>query len=156
MVAKRSAGILLFRRADSQLDVLLGHMGGPFWKGRESGAWSIPKGEYLPDEVAEAAARREFVEELGVEVPAGEFLPLGEVKQTGGKTVTVWALASDLDPRSIKPGTFTMEWPKGSGRIEEFPELDRVEWFDLASAQSKIVAGQREFLNRLEQHLAAR
>jgi predicted NUDIX family NTP pyrophosphohydrolase len=152
VVHKRSAGILLFRRApgpDGELQVLLGHMGGPFWARRDAGAWSVIKGEYEPDEMPEAAARREFQEELGLPVPGGELLPLGEARQAGGKVVTVWALAGDLDPSLAVPGTFTMEWPRGSGRIQEFPEIDRAAWLDLGQAREKIIPAQRVFLDRL-------
>ncbi|MBB5907242.1 NUDIX domain-containing protein [Actinoalloteichus hymeniacidonis] len=149
MAPRRSAGLLLFRRTDSTIEVLLGHLGGPFWARREAGAWSIPKGEYSDDETPEAAARREFREELGLPVPAGELRPLGEVRQSGGKVVTAWALEADLDPSSIIPGTFELEWPRGSGRIARFPELDRVEWCTVASARERIVGGQRALLDRL-------
>lgn len=124
-------------------------MGGPFWARKDAGAWSIPKGEYEPDEAPEAAARREFTEELGLPVPPGELVELGEVKQSGGKVVTVWALEGDLDPADAIPGTFEMEWPRGSGRVQQFPEVDRVEWFGFEHAAEKIVAKQREFLDRL-------
>ncbi|MGH9061392.1 MAG: NUDIX domain-containing protein [Acidimicrobiales bacterium] len=153
MVAKRSAGLLLFRRPGDEVEVLLGHMGGPFFARRDAGAWSVPKGELEPGEQAEAAARREFAEELGLPVPDGALLELGDVTQKNGKVVTVWALEADLDPAAVDPGTFEMEWPKGSGRTQTFPELDRVEWFDLARADEKIVAGQRAFLDRLTDHL---
>jgi predicted NUDIX family NTP pyrophosphohydrolase len=149
VTGKRSAGILLFRRADTAVEVLLGHLGGPFWARKDAGGWSVPKGEYEPDETPEAAARREFQEELGVPVPAGEFLPLGEIKQSSGKVVTVWAVESDFDPAVVVPGTFEMEWPKGSGRTQEFPEIDRVAWFELDPAREKLIAGQRPFLDRL-------
>ncbi|MCW2871032.1 NUDIX domain-containing protein [Actinacidiphila oryziradicis] len=149
MTGKRSAGILLFRGDGAGTEVLLGHMGGPFWAGRDAGAWSVPKGEYEPDEDPCAAARREFEEELGMPPPTGEFLALGSVRQSGGKVVTVWAVESDLDPGLVVPGTFEMEWPKGSGRIQAFPEIDRVEWFVLGQARSKIVVKQRDFLDRL-------
>ncbi|HEY4020757.1 MAG TPA: NUDIX domain-containing protein [Pseudonocardiaceae bacterium] len=149
MVAKRSAGILLYRRSAEGVEVLLGHMGGPFWARKDEGAWSIPKGECEPDEAALAAARREFQEELGLPVPDGELVELGEVRQSGGKVVTAWALAGDLDPASVVPGTFEMEWPRGSGKVKEFPEIDRAEWFDLGAAEGKIVAGQRPLLGRL-------
>ncbi|MEU5643871.1 NUDIX domain-containing protein [Streptomyces milbemycinicus] len=171
MTAKRSAGILLFRGAEAEAEakgagaraagtdpvsaaqVLLGHMGGPFWARKDERAWSIPKGEYEPDEAPEAAARREFQEELGLPPPPGDLLPLGSVQQTGGKVVTVWALAADLDPRQVTPGTFEMEWPRGSGRLQTFPEIDRVAWLDLAQARTKIVAKQEIFLDRLEERL---
>jgi predicted NUDIX family NTP pyrophosphohydrolase len=149
MAEKRSAGILLFRKAGATVEVLLGHMGGPFWARRDASGWSVPKGEYEPDEAPEAAARREFQEELGVPVPAGELLALGDIRQAGGKVVTVWAVQGDLDPDAVVPGTFEMEWPKGSGRIQQFPEIDRVAWFDLDQAREKLVSGQRVFLDRL-------
>jgi predicted NUDIX family NTP pyrophosphohydrolase len=140
---------VVFRRSDGVAEVLLGHMGGPFWARKDDGGWSVPKGEYLPDEEPEAAARREFQEELGMPAPAGDLLELGEVKQSGGKVVTAWAVEGDVDPSLVVPGTFEMEWPKGSGRMQEFPELDRVAWFDLAQARAKILVGQRPFLDRL-------
>ncbi|HEX9336343.1 MAG TPA: NUDIX domain-containing protein [Pseudonocardiaceae bacterium] len=149
MAGKRSAGILVFRRTNGQVEVLIAHMGGPLWARRDAGAWSIPKGEYEPDETAEAAARREFQEELGLPVPAGELVELGSVTQSSGKVVTAWALEGDLDPGLVVPGTFEMEWPKGSGVRREFPEIDRAAWFDLAAAREKLVTAQREFLDRL-------
>lgn len=149
VVAKRSAGIVLYRRSAGGVEVLLGHMGGPFWARKDAGAWSIPKGECEPDEDAVNAARREFQEELGLPVPDGDLTELGEVKQSGGKVVTAWALAGDLDPALVVPGTFEMEWPPRSGTMKEFPEVDRVEWFDLATANEKIVGGQRPLLARL-------
>ena len=148
MSARQSAGILLYRK-ENGLEVLLGHMGGPFWARRDAGAWSLPKGEYGPDEEPEAAARREFAEELGLPAPDGELIELGTVRQSGGKVVTAWALAAEFDPEQILPGTFEMEWPKGSGRIQQFPEIDRAAWFDLARAREKIVASQQPFLDRL-------
>ena len=149
MVAKRSAGIVLYRRSAEGVEVLLGHMGGPFWTRKDAGAWSIPKGEIEPDEEPLAAARREFQEELGLPVPAGDLVELGEVKQSSGKVVTAWALAGDLDPAKVVPGTFELEWPRGSGKFKEFPEIDRAQWFDLAGAAEKIVAGQRPLLARV-------
>lgn len=153
MVAKRSAGIVLYRRSADGVQVLLGHMGGPFWARKDAGGWSIPKGELEPGEDAVSAARREFQEELGLPVPDGELVELGEVKQSGGKVVTAWALAGDLDPALVVPGTFEMEWPRGSGKVTEFPEIDRADWFDLATAAEKIVAGQRPLLDRLAELL---
>jgi predicted NUDIX family NTP pyrophosphohydrolase len=147
--AKHSAGILVFRRVDGTVQVLLGHMGGPFWQRRDTGAWTFPKGEYDQDEDPEAAARREFSEELGLSVPHGELIPLGTVRQSGGKQVTVWAVEGEVDPADVTVGTFEMEWPKGSGRVQTFPELDRVAWFDLESAREKLIAAQRVFLDRL-------
>jgi predicted NUDIX family NTP pyrophosphohydrolase len=154
MATKRSAGVLLFRTTGGtggggDIEVLLGHMGGPFWARRDAGAWSLVKGEYGPEESALAAARREFQEEVGRPLPDGEPLPLGETEQSGGKIVTAWALHADFDPALAVPGTFTMEWPKGSGRMREFPEIDRVAWFTLPRAHEKIVKGQRVFLDRL-------
>jgi predicted NUDIX family NTP pyrophosphohydrolase len=149
---KRSAGILLFRRTSGQLEVLLGHMGGPFWARKDDGAWSIPKGEIDPDEDQLAAARREFTEELGLDVPDGDLIELGELTQSGGKVVTAWALEADLDPERVVPGTFEMEWPPKSGKRASFPELDRVAWLESSTAARKIVTGQREFLKRLAQH----
>ncbi|HVV14174.1 NUDIX domain-containing protein [Amycolatopsis sp.] len=150
-MSKQSAGILLYRKENGPLEVLLGHMGGPFWARKDEGGWSLPKGEYGPGETPEAAARREFQEELGLAVPTGDLVPLGEVRQSGGKTVTAWALRGDLAPASVVPGTFELEWPRGSGRLQEFPELDRVEWFDVETARTKLVKGQRVFLDRLEE-----
>ncbi|MGW0864792.1 NUDIX domain-containing protein [Streptomyces sp. NPDC002611] len=149
---KRSAGLLLFRPTGTGPEVLLGHMGGPFFTRRDAGAWTVPKGEYEPDEPAWAAARREFQEELGLPPPDGEAIALGEVRQTGGKIVTVWAIEADLDPATITPGTFRMEWPPKSGRLQEFPELDRVAWFALDRAREVIVKAQTAFLDRLAEH----
>ncbi|HVW40318.1 MAG TPA: NUDIX domain-containing protein [Amycolatopsis sp.] len=146
---KRSAGILLYRWNNGAIEVLLGHMGGPFWARRDAGGWSVPKGEYEPDEAPQAAARREFQEELGLPVPDGDLVDLGEVRQSGGKVVTVWALEGSLDPAAVVPGTFEMEWPKGSGRMREFPEIDRAAWFDVEEARAKIVKSQAPFLDRL-------
>ncbi|KPI08713.1 NUDIX hydrolase [Actinobacteria bacterium OK074] len=152
MTRRRSAGLLLFRRGAGGVEVLLGHMGGPFFARRDAGAWSIPKGEYEPDEPAWDAAHREFREELGLAPPDGEAVPLGEVRQPGGKTVTAWAIEADLDPAAVVPGTFTLEWPPHSGRVQEFPELDRVAWFGLAGAREVIVPAQATFLDRLTEH----
>ncbi|MES9523538.1 NUDIX domain-containing protein [Streptomyces capoamus] len=149
---KRSAGLLLFRHTADGLEVLLGHMGGPLWAKKNAGAWTVPKGEYEPEEPAWEAARREFREELGVAPPDGEAVPLGEVAQRNGKIVTAWAVAADLDPRAITPGTFTMEWPPRSGRRQEFPELDRVAWFGLDRAREVIITAQAAFLDRLAEH----
>jgi predicted NUDIX family NTP pyrophosphohydrolase len=150
---KRSAGLLVFRRADAGVEVLLGHMGGPFWARKDAGAWSIPKGEYDADEPPQAAARREFSEELGMPPPDGPLIELGEVRQAGGKTVSAWAVEGDLDPADVVPGTFRLEWPRGSGRTQEFPEVDRVAWFDLDSARAKVVSAQRDLLDRLVRRL---
>ncbi|MEV5528935.1 NUDIX domain-containing protein [Streptomyces prunicolor] len=149
---KRSAGLLLFRHTDRGLEVLLGHMGGPFFARRDAGAWGVPKGEYEPDETAWDAARREFQEELGLAPPEGEAIALGEVRQTNGKVVTVWAIEADLDPAAMVPGTFRMEWPPKSGQFQEFPELDRVEWLSLERAREVIITAQATFLDRLVEH----
>lgn len=149
MTGVRSAGILLFRKRDGRLEVLLGHIGGPFFVRKDAGGWSIPKGETEQGEDLEAAARREFQEEVGLPVPEGELVDLGAERQSTGKVVTIWALEGDLDPADAVPGTFEMEWPRGSGRMQEFPEIDRVEWFDLATAADKLVKGQRVFVSRL-------
>ncbi|MFJ9740699.1 NUDIX domain-containing protein [Streptomyces sp. NPDC101166] len=152
MTAKHSAGLLLFRHTDDGLEVLLGHMGGPYFAKKDAGAWTVPKGEYDPDEPAWDAARREFREELGLPPPDGEAVPLGRVRQTGGKVVTAWAVEADLDPAAVVPGTFVMQWPPGSGRTAEFPELDRVAWLGLARARELIVTAQTAFLDRLAEH----
>jgi len=149
MAAKRSAGLLVYRTSGGRTEVLLGHMGGPFWARKDTAAWSVPKGEYDGDETPEAAARREFTEELGLPAPDGPLIALGEVRQSGGKTVTVWAVEGDLSPDDVVPGTFTLEWPPRSGTTREFPELDRVAWLDLDTAREKLVKGQRAFLDRL-------
>ena len=148
----RSSGVLLFRRPSGRVEVLLGHMGGPFWAKKDDGAWSIPKGEHGPGEDAEAAARREFAEELGLPVPAAELHPLGEL--TGRKVLAVWAGEGDLDVTAVRSNTFELEWPPRSGRTQEFPEIDRAAWFDLGAARGKIVKGQLPFLDRLLGSLA--
>jgi predicted NUDIX family NTP pyrophosphohydrolase len=149
VAVKRSAGILVFRVRGGELEVLLGHLGGPFWARRDAGAWSVPKGEYEADEAPVHAARREFCEELGVPVPEGDLIELGTARQAAGKLVTLWAVQGDLDPDVVRPGTFDLEWPKGSGRIRQFPEIDRVEWFSLDQARDRLVSGQRGFLDQL-------
>ncbi|MEV6771763.1 NUDIX domain-containing protein [Nocardia sp. NPDC051030] len=155
MSLRHSAGVLLFRRT-SGLEVLLGHMGGPLWAKKDAAAWSIPKGELDPAEDHKSAAAREFTEELGLPVPEGEWIPLGEVEYGSGKgkkQVTVWAVEGDLDPADVAPGTFEMEWPPRSGRMAEFPEIDRAEWFTPEVAHEKLGKGQRPFLDRLVEHL---
>jgi len=148
-VARKSAGLLLFRRKSNALQVLLVHPGGPLWAKKDEGAWSIPKGEYDVDETPLAAARREFLEELGLPAPDGALIPLGEIRQPSGKLITAWAVEADLDPAAIVPGTFELEWPRGSGRVQTIPEVDRVAWFSLDEARLRIVEGQRPFLDRL-------
>jgi predicted NUDIX family NTP pyrophosphohydrolase len=149
MAGVRSAGILVWRGSGEQLEVLIAHMGGPFWARKDAGAWSIPKGECEPGEDDLAAARREFQEELGLPVPAGPVVSLGDAKQSSGKVVAIWAVEGDIDPAAVVPGTFEMEWPRGSGRVREFPEVDRAAWCDLETARKKLVGGQRPFLDRL-------
>ena len=149
-MATRSAGLLLHRTtAAGDLEVLLVHPGGPFWARRDAGAWSIPKGEYADDEDPLVAARREFAEELGHPPPDVTAVPLGEVRQKGGKLVVAWAVEGDLDPTSIVSNTFELELPRGSGRLREFPEVDRAEWFTLEEAAVRILEGQRPLLEAL-------
>ena len=149
MAATRtSAGLVLYRR-ETRLQVLHGHMGGPFWARKDDGAWSIPKGEYGAGEDAFTAARREFAEELGSAPPQDGYLELGEVRQANGKVVTAWAVEGDLDADAIVSNTFDLEWPPRSGRHQSFPEVDRAAWFDLEAARPKLVKGQSEFLDRL-------
>lgn len=143
-----SAGILLHRVREGRREVLLGHLGGPFWAKRHERAWSIPKGVVEEGEQPEDAARREFLEELGVPVPEGPWLDLGSVRQSR-KDVVVWAVEADLDPSAVVPGTFDLEWPPGSGTLQAFPELDRVAWFGLGDAAEAVVAAQAVFLERL-------
>jgi predicted NUDIX family NTP pyrophosphohydrolase len=145
---KRSAGILMYRRPGRGLQVLLVHPGGPFWARKDLGAWSIPKGEYAEGEDPLAVARREFAEELGAE-PAGDFWELGELVQPSRKVVTVWAVEGDFDVAGLKSNTFELEWPPKSGRKAQFPEVDRAEWFAPDQARTKILPGQREFIDRL-------
>jgi predicted NUDIX family NTP pyrophosphohydrolase len=145
---KQSAGIVLYRREPTGISVLLVHPGGPFWAKKDRGAWSIPKGEYAGSEDPLAVAVREFEEETGARL-TGEFRPLGEVRQAGGKRVTAWALEGDLDPAAIRSNTFELEWPPKSGRKQNFPEIDRAQWFSLDAAREKILASQRELIERL-------
>ena len=154
---KRSAGILLHRTGADGREVLLVHPGGPFWAKRDDGSWSIPKGEYGDGEDGLAAARREFEEELGSALPDDAHLrELGEVKQSGGKRVVAWAVEGDLDASAAHSNTFEMEWPPRSGRRQEFPEIDRAEWFTLARAREKLLPAQAAFLDRLEEEEAER
>ncbi len=140
--------MLLHRRGADGTEVLLGHMGGPFWARKDAGGWSVPKGEYAEGEDPEAAARREFAEELGSPVPAAELVPLGELRASG-KVLTVWAAEGDLDADACTSNTFALEWPPRSGRVQEFPEIDRAAWFGLAEAREKLVRGQVPLLDRL-------
>jgi predicted NUDIX family NTP pyrophosphohydrolase len=155
-VARRSAGILLYRLTSGEPEVLLVHPGGPFWASRDLGAWSIPKGEYGDEEDPRAAAAREFEEELGTAPPAREaMLELGEVTQRSGKVVTGFALEGDLDPARVRSNTFAMEWPPRSGRTQQFPEVDRAAWFAPAAAREKLVPAQAELVDRLLERLTA-
>ena len=148
MSVRRSAGLLLFRRLP-HLEVLIAHTGGPLWAKKDLAAWSIPKGEYDEDEPARAAAAREFTEELGLPVPAGDWLDLGEIRQKNGKQVRAWAVEADLAVESITPGLFELEWPPRSGRLQQVPEVDRVQWFTPDEARPRLFAGQPELLDRL-------
>ncbi|MGN6460232.1 MAG: NUDIX domain-containing protein [Pseudolabrys sp.] len=157
-MAKESAGLMLWKRESGALRVLLVHLGGPFWAKRDAGAWTIPKGEFGADETPLAVARREFAEELGVsleDVSTGEILPLGSVRQAGGKTVTGFAAQGDLDAAAIVSNTFELEWPPRSGRRRTFPEVDRAAWFSLAQARERINPAQAAFLDALEAAVGA-
>ena len=151
---RTSAGLLLYRRGGSGVEVLIGHMGGPFWARKDDAAWSVPKGEYDPGEEPFDVALREFEEELGSPVPAEEFLPLGEVTQAGGKVLTAWAAEGDLDADAARSNTFPLEWPPRSGRMQEFPEIDRAAWLPVDEARTKLVRGQVPLLDRLLNALA--
>jgi predicted NUDIX family NTP pyrophosphohydrolase len=152
---KRSAGLLLYRRTAGGIEVLLGHPGGPFWRNKDMGSWSIPKGLIGAGESPLAAAKREFVEETGYK-PRGKSLPLGAAKQPGGKIVHVWAVEDNWDAALLKSNMFEMEWPPGSGRRQSFPELDRAAWLSLAEARAKLLKGQVVFLYRLVEALDGR
>ena len=146
---RRSAGILLYRRNGGELEVLLAHPGGPFWQKRDAGAWTIPKGEFDAGEEPEAAARREFREELGIDA-TGTLQPLGEIVQKGRKHVVAFALEGNFDTATLRSDTFEIEWPPRSGRLRAFPEVDRVEWMTLRAAREKILPSQAVLLERLE------
>jgi predicted NUDIX family NTP pyrophosphohydrolase len=147
-VPKTSAGLLLYRRRPSGVEVLLVHPGGPFWQRKDRGAWSIPKGEAAESEDLLAVAQREFREETGFSV-AGATIALGAIRQSGAKIVHAWAVEADLDPSEIRSNTFEMEWPRGSGQVRAFPEVDRAAWFNLAEAHQRIHVGQRKILDAL-------
>lgn len=153
MVRRRSAGLLLHRRRNGVVEVLLGHPGGPYFANKDDGVWSIPKGEYEGDEEPLAAAYREFTEEIGTAPPDVEPVALGENLQSNGKVAVIWALEGDLDVEEISCNLFEMEWPPRSGRMQSFPELDRAAWFDLSTARRKAFASQVVFFDRLEQAL---
>jgi len=151
--AKKSAGLLMFRRGDGRLvEVLLAHPGGPLWARKDLGAWTIPKGEYT-DEEPLAAAQREFREETGF-APAGPFIELSAVKQKSGKVVSAWAFEGDCDPSELRSNTFQLEWPKGSGRMHDWPEVDRAAWFTIEEAPARILPAQQPLLDRLLERLA--
>ncbi len=152
---RQSAGLLLYRTNDGVLEVLLGHPGGPFWARKDDGAWSIPKGEYGEGEEPWAAALREFAEEVGVAAPVGPVIAFAPLKQPGGKIVTAFAVEGDVEVTAAVSNTFTLEWPRGSGTFRDYPELDRIGWFDIPSARLKILKGQQPLLDWLIQALAA-
>lgn len=156
MAAKRSAGILLFRHNGGEPEFLLVHPGGPFWTKKDAGAWSIPKGQIEAEEEPRACAVRELEEELGQapELDPEQLIELGSVKQKAGKVVEAWAAEAEFDPAALASNTFTMEWPPRSGNQQEFPEVDRAEWFDLDTARKKILPAQAELLDRLLDHLS--
>jgi predicted NUDIX family NTP pyrophosphohydrolase len=149
-----SAGILLFRRHQDRLELLLAHPGGPFWQTRDLGHWTIPKGEVEPGEAWLTVARREFAEEVGTELEVRDDLPLGEITQKSGKLVVAWGVEGDLDPAFAHSNTFSIEWPPKSGRIQVFPEIDRVEWFEAPEARRRLKPAQVPFIDRLEAALA--
>ena len=153
MAHAQSAGVVLYRRRDAGLEVLLVHPGGPFWARRNEGAWSIPKGEFAPGEAPAAAARREFTEETGLGLPA-DLVPLTPVAQSRGKTVHPFAVEGDLDPSAVTSNLFTVEWPPRSGRMQSFPEIDRAAWFSLDEARRRIVPGQQAILEELRERVA--
>ncbi|HEY0516780.1 MAG TPA: NUDIX domain-containing protein [Solirubrobacteraceae bacterium] len=155
-MASRSAGLLPYRRRDGRLEVLIGHMGGPYWAKKDERAWSIVKGELLEDEQPYAAALREFAEETGVAPPAGVPLELGQVRQSSGKTVAAWAIeAEQLDAAALRSNTFELEWPPRSGRMQRFEEMDRFEWCPLELACRRLIAGQVSLAQRLAELLAS-
>jgi len=147
-VPKQAAGILLYRRGPAGLEVLLAHPGGPLWARKDAASWTLPKGQFTDDELPLDAAKREFEEEMG-SAPAGDFQPLGTVKQPSGKIIHAWAVESDFDVSTVKSNLFSMEWPPKSGRHGEFPEVDRAGWFSIEHARLKILKGQAPFLDRL-------
>lgn len=157
MATKRSAGILLFRRNGGEVEFLLIHPGGPFWAKKDAGAWSIPKGQIESEEEPQACALRELEEELGPapSLDPEQLIELGSIRQRAGKVVEAWAAEAEFDPATLASNTFSMEWPPKSGGMQDFPEVDRAEWFDLETARAKILPAQGEFLDRLLERLAA-
>ena len=158
MAGKHSAGVLLFRREGGELEFLLVHPGGPFWRRKDAGAWTIPKGQIEDEEEPRACAIREMEEELGAapRLDPEELIELGSIRQRAGKTVEAWAAEAEFDPADLASNTFTMEWPPRSGSEQEFPEVDRAAWFDLATAREKILPAQADLLDRLVELLAKR
>lgn len=146
---KLSAGLLVYRVVDGVVEVLIGHPGGPFWARRDDGAWSIPKGEYTADEDPWAVAQREFIEEIGKPAPSGPAVRFAPLRQPSGKIITAYAVRGDVDLDGTVSNTFELEWPKGSGQLRAFPEIDRVGWFPVAVARQKLLKGQRPLLDRL-------
>lgn len=153
MTHKKSAGLLVYRLREGRIEVFLVHMGGPYWKDKDQGAWTIPKGEFGPEEEPLDAAMREFSEETGLSA-GGDFVPLSPVTQKGGKEVIAFAVEADPDPSKVRSNTFTMEWPPNSGKMQEFPEVDRAAWFSIAEARRKVISGQAGLLDELEAKLA--
>lgn len=151
-MAKQAAGLLVYRRSNSELEVLIVHNGGPWFKNKDKGFWSIPKGEYEVEEPKEAALR-EFKEELSLEPPPGEWMDLGEIKQKGGKVVVAWAVEGDIDVSHFRSNTVKKEWPPRSGKLVEWPEIDKAEWFNLEKASEKLNPAQIDFLKRLADKL---
>jgi predicted NUDIX family NTP pyrophosphohydrolase len=148
-MAQKSAGLLLYRQSGESVEVFLVHPGGPFWTRRDDGAWSIPKGEFVDGEDPLEVAKREFKEETGFDIE-GEFEAMRPTRQAGGKLVYAWAVQGDINASVIRSNSFSMEWPPRSGKIQDFPEVDRGEWFDLTSAKRKILKGQLEILEQLQ------
>jgi len=151
---KKSAGILAYRKGVSGLEVFLMHPGGPYWKNKDLGAWSIPKGEIADNEDEEEAAKREFEEETGMKINTN-LIPLKPIRQKNGKTVVAWAVNQDIDPSGIVSNLFEIEWPPKSGKHQQFPEMDRAEWFPVSVAKEKVVAGQAALIEELEEILSA-
>lgn len=152
-MAQRSAGLLILRRCGGAIEVLLVHPGGPYWRNKNAGAWQIPKGLIEPGEDAASAARREAEEELGMAI-AGELVPLGEIRQAGGKIVEAFAVEADLDPAAVRSNSFEMEWPPRTGRMQSFPEIDAARWFAIEEARGMMLASQGELLERLPDAVA--
>ena len=155
-MAKLSAGILLYRHRRDVLEVFLVHPGGPYWATKDAGAWSVPKGEYGEGDDPLSAARREFAEETGMIAPEGDLMALSDLKQASGKIVKVWALHGDCDAVSVRSNKFSLEWPPRSGVIQQFPEIDRAEWFPIEVARTKILKGQAGFLEELASSMGNR